>query len=144
MVGLEHVVAFSWMRVQGVMGFLDSSAGKESAGSVGDLGSIPGSGRSSGKVNGYHSSILAWRIPWTEELGELQDTGVGCHALLQGIFLTHSLLRVLHWQADSLPLHHLGSSKVSFFQIHLRWVQLKHQYLLCKAICIYKYIYIAY
>ena len=27
-----------------------------------------------------HSSILAWRIPWTEELGELQSTvsqGVG-------------------------------------------------------------------
>ena len=23
-----------------------------------------------------HSSILAWRIPWTEEPGELQSTGV--------------------------------------------------------------------
>ena len=22
-----------------------------------------------------HSSILAWRIPWTEELGKLQSTG---------------------------------------------------------------------
>ena len=22
-----------------------------------------------------HSSILAWRTPWTEELGELQSTG---------------------------------------------------------------------
>ena len=22
-----------------------------------------------------HSSILAWRIPWTEELGELQSIG---------------------------------------------------------------------
>ena len=22
-----------------------------------------------------HSSILAWRIPWTEEVGELQSTG---------------------------------------------------------------------
>ena len=22
-----------------------------------------------------HSSILAWRIPWTEELGELQSMG---------------------------------------------------------------------
>ena len=22
-----------------------------------------------------YSSILAWRIPWTEELGELQSTG---------------------------------------------------------------------
>ena len=23
-----------------------------------------------------HSSILAWRIPWTEELGELQSMGL--------------------------------------------------------------------
>ena len=23
-----------------------------------------------------HSSILAWRIPWTEELGRLQSTGL--------------------------------------------------------------------
>ena len=38
---------------------------------------------------------------------------MGCHALLQGIFLTQglnlNLLSLLHWQADSLPLHHLGS-----------------------------------
>ena len=37
-----------------------------------------------------------------------KSTGVGCHALLQGIFLTQglnpSLLRILHWQAGSLPL----------------------------------------
>ena len=91
-----------------------------------------------------HSSILAWRIPWTEEPGELQGSGMGCHAPLQGIFPTHSLLRLLHWQADSLPLCHLGSSKVSFIQIHLRQVQQKHQYLLCKTIYIYKYIYIVY
>ena len=40
-------------------------------------------------------------------------TGVGCLFLLQGIFLTQGLnwyLRcLLHWQADSLPLCHLGS-----------------------------------
>ena len=86
-------------------GFHDSSVGKESACNAGDLGSIPGSGRSSGEGIGYsllcswaslvvqlvknlaamqetwvrtlgwedplekgkatHSSILAWRIPWT-------------------------------------------------------------------------------
>ena len=37
-----------------------------------------------------------------------KNTGVGCHALLQGIFLTQglnlSLLCLLHWQAGSLPL----------------------------------------
>ena len=39
-----------------------------------------------------------------------KDTGVGCHALLQGIFPTQgSNLHLLHWQAGSLPLNHLGS-----------------------------------
>ena len=36
------------------------------------------------------------------------NTGVGCHRLLQGIFPTQGcnlcLLRLLHWQPDSLPL----------------------------------------
>ena len=40
----------------------DGSDGKESACNVRDLGSIPGLGRSPGEGNGYHSSILAWRI----------------------------------------------------------------------------------
>ena len=35
------------------LGFPDGSAGKESAHSVGDLGSIPGLGRSPGPGNGY-------------------------------------------------------------------------------------------
>ena len=39
-----------------------------------DAGLIPGSGRSPGKGHG-HSSILAWRIPCTEEPGRLQSTG---------------------------------------------------------------------
>ena len=37
-----------------------------------------------------------------------KNTGVGCHALLQGVFLTQilnlRLLYLLHWQAGSLPL----------------------------------------
>ena len=43
------------------------SAGKESACNVGDVGLIPGLGRSPGKGKGYHSTLLAWRIPWTVE-----------------------------------------------------------------------------
>ena len=42
--------------------------GKESACNAGDLGSVPGLGRSPGKGNGYqlqYSSILAWRSTWT-------------------------------------------------------------------------------
>ena len=42
-----------------------------------DQGSIPGSGTSPGEGNSYHASILAWRIPWTEEPGGLiQSTGL--------------------------------------------------------------------
>ena len=43
------------------------------AGDTGDLGSIPGPGRSPGGGRGNHSSILIWRIPWTEEPGGLQS-----------------------------------------------------------------------
>ena len=39
----------------------------------GDLGLIPGLGRSPGE--GTHSSILAWRIPWTEKLDGLLSMG---------------------------------------------------------------------
>ena len=58
------------------MDFPGGSDGKESACNAGDMGSIFGSGRSPGEGNGYHSSILAWRIPWTEEPEELQSTGL--------------------------------------------------------------------
>ena len=44
-------------------------------GDIRDTGSIPGSGRSPGGGHGTHSSILAWRIPWTEEPGRLQSIG---------------------------------------------------------------------
>ena len=39
-----------------------------------------------------------------------KDTGVGCHFLLQEIFLTQgSNPYLLHWQTDSSPLSQLGS-----------------------------------
>ena len=56
-------------------GFPGGSAGKESTCNAGDLGSIPRSGRSPREGNTTHSSILAWRIPRTEEPGELQSMG---------------------------------------------------------------------
>ena len=42
---------------------------------AGDLASIHGSKRSLKKDIETHSSILAWRIPWTEEPGELCPWG---------------------------------------------------------------------
>ena len=38
-----------------------------------DTGSTLGSGRSLEKEMATHSSILTWRIPWTEEPGGLQS-----------------------------------------------------------------------
>ena len=50
-----------------LFGFPGGSVGKESACEVGDPDSVPGSGRFFGTGNGNYSSILAWRIPWTED-----------------------------------------------------------------------------
>ena len=55
--------------------FSDGSVSKESTCNAGDLGSIPGWGRFLEKEMATHSSILAWRIPWTEEPGGLQSIG---------------------------------------------------------------------
>ena len=57
-------------------GFPGSSDGKESACNAGDSGSIPGSRRSPREGIATHSSILAWKIPWTEEPGGLQSMGL--------------------------------------------------------------------
>ena len=57
-----------------VLGFSGGSDGKESAYNVGDLGSMPGSGRSLGEgIGNPLQYIIAWEIPWTEEPGRLQS-----------------------------------------------------------------------
>ena len=48
---------------------------KESACNAGYLDLIPGLGRSPGEGMATHSSIFAWRSPWTEEPGGLQSIG---------------------------------------------------------------------
>jgi len=53
------------------LGFPGDSEGKESACSAGDLGLILGQEDSLEKGMATHSTILAWRIPWTEDLGRL-------------------------------------------------------------------------
>ena len=55
------------------MGFPGGSDSKKSACSAGDLGSIPGLGRSLEKEMATHPSILAWKTPRTEEPGWLQS-----------------------------------------------------------------------
>ena len=82
---MVHRVAKSWTREHThthlhtpgksffikIFSFPGGSDGKESACNAGDLGSVPELGRSLEKGTATHSSILAWRIPWTEEHGRL-------------------------------------------------------------------------
>ena len=49
------------------------SDGKESTCNAGDLGSIPGLGRSLENGTTTHSSILTCKIPWTKESGRLSS-----------------------------------------------------------------------
>ena len=52
-----------------------------------------------------HSSILAWRIPWTEELGRLQSTGsrrVG-HDWASNTFIFSTIIYIM--EDGSLPIH---------------------------------------
>ena len=58
-----------------------------------------------------------------------KSTGVGCYALLRGIFLTQEsdppLSHLLHWQVCSLPLGPLG--KPSHFLLPSHWrVEFQH------------------
>ena len=46
------------------------------AGDAREEGSVPGSGRCPGEEMASHSSILTWKIPWTEEPGGLQSMGL--------------------------------------------------------------------
>ena len=69
---------------------------------------IPSAVSESSQPHGLQPARL--QRPW-DSPGK--NTGVGCHALLQGIFPTQgsnpSLLCLLHWQMVSLPLSPLGS-----------------------------------
>ena len=53
----------------GIGDFPGGSDGKASVYNAGDLGSIPVSASSLEKEKATHSSTLAQKIPWTEELG---------------------------------------------------------------------------
>ena len=75
-------MAMKLLVISFLKGFHGGSDGKESTYNAGDLSSVPGSGKiplvredppEKGMVN--QSSVLACRIPWTEEPGGLQSTG---------------------------------------------------------------------
>ena len=65
-----------WIMLYLARGFPGGSYDKESACNAGDMGSIPGSERSLEKGMATRFSVLAWRIPWTDEPDGLQSWGL--------------------------------------------------------------------
>ena len=75
----SHRVLFKVGVCMCIQGFPGGSVVKNPPANAEAVGSIPGSGGSSrGGILATHSSILAWKIPWTEEPGRLQSTGSQC------------------------------------------------------------------
>ena len=76
---ISNILAFSYFSIEPfcftLAGFLGGSAGKESACSAGDLGSIPGLGRSPGDGNGNPLQYSCLEYPHGEEPGGLQSVG---------------------------------------------------------------------
>ena len=57
-----------------IEGFPGGSVVKNPPADAGDSGLIPGLGRSLEEGVATHSSILAWRIPWTEDPGVAKES----------------------------------------------------------------------
>ena len=116
----------SWLCYFGIPWWLRC---KESACGAGDSGSIPGSGRSLEKEMATHSSILAWRVPWTEELGRLQFMGsqrVGCSWVTNSHFFCwkHS-----HQVGDNVLFSWKGKMRPSVTEsIHTLFQSASHPY----------------
>ena len=107
------------------LGFPGGLDGKESACSAGDLGSIPGSGRSPGET-ATHSSILVWKIPWMEESGQLQSMVLQRHNWVTSLsfFLSLSLPTPLTPVSIYLPIYHLSILSIIYLSIYLSIIYL--------------------
>ena len=105
-------------------------------GSAWNIGSIPGWEDPLEKEMATHSSILAWRIPWTEQPGRLQfmetqrvrhnwactHMGVGEHAR------THTHTHK-HKVREKQKLHNDLSNLISYFGCYMIWIGLQHSQL---------------
>ena len=104
-------------------GLLRSCSGKESACNSGEMGSIPGLGRSPENGMATHSSVLAWRIPWTEEPGRPQSMGSQSWTWLSDWAHTHiSMMRTsgpYHSLPIELPLLYILNAGLP--NQHMRW-----------------------
>ena len=67
-----------------------------------------------------------------------KNIGVSCYFLLQGILPTQrsnlSLMHLLHWQADSLPLIFLGSLNREWYSRNKNFTMKQHKYSLIEIL----------
>ena len=104
----------------GLPWWLSSKESACNAGNAGDMGLIPGLGRSIEEAMATHSSILAWEIPWTEELSRLQS--MGSQRVRHDWAHTHTILHCLYRPYFVYPFIHRGTlgcffAHVSFLEI---------------------------
>ena len=78
---------------------------------AGDVGSIPGLGRSPGELKTTHSSILAWKIPWTEKPGRLRSMGSQIAEHDWPIEHVHSVVRQISRAYSSMEENYLSIMK---------------------------------
>ena len=79
---------------KGYMGFLGGSDSKESACNAGDLGSIPGSGRSPGEENGYP-------LQYSFVENSIDRGAWGLHTV-NGVTKSRTQLRDYHFTSDRI------------------------------------------
>ena len=122
--------------------FPGGSDDKEYACNVGDLDLIPGWEDALEKGMATHSSILAWEIPWREELS-LQfswvqfSRSVVSNSVTPGLPVHHQLPEFtqthVHWVSDAIqPSHPLSSPSPPAFNLSqhqglFQWVSSSHQ-----------------
>ena len=112
------------------------------AGDIRDLGSIPGSEIPQDNEMATHSSILAWRISWTEEPGGLQSIGSESWTWLTlhirraswvnvnpNVFCNH--LEFLGWVAWWAAVYGVSQSRT-----RLKWLSSSSRVLMLPLTCI--------
>ena len=122
----KHVYYLGWNRSPAQVGCMRQVLGPGPLGRPRGIGSTGRWERVSGwgthvnpwliHVNVWQNPLQYWEVISFQLIkinGKKKNSGVGHCFLLQGIFPTQGLnphlLCLLHWQADSLPLSHLGS-----------------------------------
>ena len=99
--------------------------GKESICNAEELSLIPGCGSCLEKGMATHSSILAWRIPWTEEPGGLRSMGLQSWKWLSNwhvYFFFRILIKLTNRRKVNGILIHQFDYYLKFYRYYLKFI----------------------